>query len=285
MILLTSLPNSQVQDAMYYKDFRTFAKRYNNLFHYGFGLSSLKSKSFWASILCLAGMAFFAYATVQKTLAAYIPLWASYAAMIAFELSFGAAYFLHVAKQLLKKQKFEGAYIPEIDASRDELDVRKDWLARHFPIPREQFLGFVVAVENVENHLDSARHKKKSAFEAYVANAFKWTKPLKWAAITIGPPISVFIIQAFLERKDWTANIQPSLTAQNFQAIAVIGGGLLVAGAVIAFVVSMSKYLYWYCLDVISDHGCSQPSVDRLMKDLLQLSMLEVDQKVGKPPL
>lgn len=263
---------------MYYKDFRAFAKRYSNLFHYGFDRTSLKTMLFWASIVSLCGMAFFAYATVYKTLKVYIPLPATYLGMILCEGLFAAFYFVHVAHQLHKKQEKQGAYVREIDKDRAELDIRKDWLARHFPVPQEQFLNFVEAVEKIENRLDSARHKKKSAFEAYMGNIFKWTKPIKLMALTIGAPVSIYAIQAFLERKPWATEIQTSMTAQNLQALATIGGGLLAAGALITFVISMGKYLYWYYLDVVSKHGCSQPSVDRLMKDLLQLSRLEVER-------
>lgn len=285
MVLLALPTSDTTKDAMHYKDFRTFAKRYSNLFHYGFGLNSLRNATFWTSIILLYGTGLFAYSAMTRPFAAYIPWWGYYIGMIVCEIFFGLTYFLHIAEELRKKQVAQGAFDLELDHGRDDLDIRKDWLAIHFPIRRDQYLKTVEAVEHIETSLDSARHKKRSAFEAYMSSIFKWTKPAKWIFIFLLTPVAVFVAQAFLERKPWTDPFQPSLNLQNLKALAVIGGGFLVSGAVIAFVTSMIKYLYCYYQDVVSDHACSQSSVDRLLKDLLQLSKLDVEIDLSKPEL
>lgn len=257
---------------MYYLDFIMLAKRYNKLFYYGFGRASFRDPYFWISCGCLIGMALSCYIQVAHSDIAGAYYWRTLLCLLTFELLFFLFYQIHILRN--RAQKFISlGHEGDVDS-----DVAKiQWLDFELESRREGYLSLVTLIEALEARMEADRYNTKSLFEKYNSVVF-WPKRFFSAlAIAILAPISLFVIQAFLEKKEWTTFLQTWLSSNNISAALTITFGIFVLGSLAALALSLIKVLICYCVDVNNEKLCSQPSIDRLLYDLLRFAKIDME--------
>lgn len=257
---------------MYYLDFIMLAKRYNKLFYYGFGRASFRNPYFWISCGCLIGMALSCYIQIVHSDIAGAYYWKTLLCLIAFELLFFLFYQIHIVR--IHTQKFISL------GHEDDVDsdvVKIQWLDSELEIRRDGYPSLVTRIEALEARMEADRYNAKSLFEKYNSVVF-WPKRFVSAlAIAVLAPISPFVIQAILEKKEWTTFLQPWLSSNNISAALTITFGIFVLGSLAALALSSIKVLICYYVDVNKEKLCSQPSIDRLLYDLLRFAKIDME--------
>lgn len=257
---------------VYYLDFRMLAKRYNKLFYYGFGRASFRAPYFWLSCVFLVGMVLSCYIQIAHTDIAGNFYWRTLLSLIVFELLFIVSYQAHIRRN--HKQKFT-ALGHERDVDSDIVKIK--WLESELEVRREGYSDLVARIEALEARMEADRYNTKSLFEKYNSIVF-WPKRFVGAlAVAVLAPTSLFATQAFLEKKEWTTFLQPWLSSNNISAALIIMFGTFVFGSLVALALSLLKVLICYCVDVNKENWCSQPSVDRLLYDLLRFAKVHTE--------
>lgn len=261
----------KVELIMYYLDFRMTAKRYNKLFYYGFGRDSLRNPYFWASCAFLIGMLLACYIQIAHPDITGPFYWKTLLCILVFEFIFFGLYQAHIDRNQNRKFAVLGHNDP---VDRDAVKI--GWLDVELGVRRERYQDLVASIEALEQRMDADRYNTKSLFERYNSIVFWPKRFISTAAIAVLAPVSLFAIQAYLEKKEWTAYFQPFLISNNISAILTIIFGIAVLGSLAALALSLIKVLICYCVDVNKENLCSQPSVDRLLYDLLRFSRIEI---------
>lgn len=259
---------------MYYQDIIKLAKKYGYTFEYGLGKNSFRSPLFWTSMVFLGGMVFFFISTFT-TLLPTTPKTFAFFGMLATEIIFLLSLIIHIERQKKAKRIRLGAFDPIADEGKSELTIRGQWLEKHLPYQREAYSKLVESFEDLDSRIKSDHRRNKSLFDIYISGILKWRRVTTWLATILFAPIAVTTTLALLEDKPWAKPIKPMFTTDNLNNLAIIIVGLFVLGGILAFIGSLVRILFDYWLDVVSEHGCSETSVNILIRDLLHLSALE----------
>lgn len=260
---------------MYYQDIIKLAKKYGYTFEYGLGKSSFRSPLFWTSLVFLGGMIFFLISTFTPLLPAASKTFI-FTGMLTTELIFLASFITHIEREKRTKRIKLGAFDPIADKGKSELTIRGQWLEKHLPYPRESYSKIVESFEDIDSRIKSDHRRNKSPFDIYISGIFKWRGVITWLATILFAPVAVTTALALLEDKPWTRPIKPVFTIENLNNLGIILVGLFIIGGILAFAGSLIKILFNYLIDVVFEHGCSDNSVNILIRDLLYLSSLEI---------
>lgn len=264
---------------MTYQDFLKVAKEYSTLFEYGFSANSMRSKMFWSSVIAFFGMLFFGFSHIIKS-TAFIPDSYAFPGMLIFEAAFIMLYILHIERQKKAKLVALGLYRSDKDQEQLPIEIRGRWLSTRLPVQRERYLELVDAFEKLDARLRK-RHEKISIIDIYMRGIFNWTLKAKSVAVILFIPIAISTVQAVLEDKPWTKPLKLNMTTENLQTGGFLLVILIVFSVVFVLFASLVRLLFNYWLDVVTAHGCSDASINRLASDLLRLSTFSIDVSEG----
>ncbi|WP_288492106.1 hypothetical protein [uncultured Pseudomonas sp.] len=164
------------------------------------------------------------------------------------------------------------------DKKLTNVQLKEHWINNHVKVEQEDYLDLAENIEKIQSTLKAHQTKTLSYFDHYIRIISSWSKPLKILLVSIAIPIIVFVFQAILKEEKWTTSIISNITSQSLQSVIIWTLGIVVAGAVISFLMSMTSLYFEYRQDFINERGCSESSIETLKYDLVRFSKI----KLGK---
>lgn len=260
---------------MFYIDLRRNAKKYNQLFYYGFELKSFKNLSFIFSLICFTLMGFGFYLTSSKIFSfPYSSLVITILSLV-FELLGIFLYFAHrismIESKVIKVFGLKSAGLRKVE----ELKIK--WLDENISTPREQYLELIKKVDGLEEVRSQYSNLGIYPFEKYLGFFTKIPNVGKLLVALIIPCIPI-ILKFIVDNKDLASNIINSFASYNilYNLILTISV-VLVSGALLSMAASALVIMFDYVNDIVIDAGCSNTSFIRFKKDLIWLSKIEIE--------
>lgn len=260
---------------MYYQEALQVAKEYRRTFGYEFNRTARKDPTLHLSLaLLLMMIACFVSMILNVGLFSQSSF---FVLMLMFEIAFILCFFVHSERQ--KNKKMED-YRTSVNADKKltNVQLKEHWINNHVKVEQEDYLDLAENIEKIQSTLKAHQTKTLSYFDHYIRIISSWSKPLKILLVSIAIPIIVFVFQAILKEEKWTTSIISNITSQSLQSVIIWTLGIVVAGAVISFLMSMTSLYFEYRQDFINERGCSESSIETLKYDLVRFSKI----KLGK---
>lgn len=261
---------------MYYQDILQIAKDYRKTFGYEFDSVARRDWRLYLSLISILLMAF-SFALIFWNVTP-LPAGAFFALMLIFEASFFICFAIHGEhRKDIKAEAFRQS--TESAKNLTKIPLREKWISMHIKLAKEDYLGLVEQIEKIQSNLKAHQTKSLSYFDHYIKMVSSWSKPLKVVMLSIAIPLILTTLQAVLKEEKWAASLISIMTPQNFQAAILWAFGIVVAGALISFLMSMVAFFFDYHQDFKTDTGCSESSLEALKYDLVRFSEIKLSIK------
>lgn len=264
---------------MDHPEIKQLAKNYRKTFGYEFNSTAKRDPKLYISlsallmmILCLALLLWDASFLSPDTF---------FVLMLVFELIFMLFLALHGESQKDKKAEVFRSSL-KLDKNLTTVELKEKWISLNVKYNKREYFELVEGIEKIQDYLKSNQTKNQSYFDHYIKLVTSWSKPFKVLMLSILVPLTLFILKATLKKESWTTSITSIMTPPNFQIVTLWVFGIVVAGAVVSFLMSMVALAFDYHQDFKKVKGCSESSLEILKYDLVRLSEIKIGSDSDK---